>query len=60
MTTAFNSPEESRTETVCAPQIFECARGYAWSADATGSFPYVCPDTFAFLGQTRLAASEAP
>jgi PAS domain-containing protein len=53
MTTASNSLGETGAEARRALQIVESMLGHTWSADATGRFTYVSPNTLAFLGRTR-------
>jgi hypothetical protein len=53
MTTASNSPCETDSEAKRALHIIESMPGHAWSADATGRFTYVSPNTLAFLGNAR-------
>jgi PAS domain S-box-containing protein len=53
MTTASTSPGETDSEAKRALQIIESMPGHAWSADATGRFTYVSPNTLAFLGNAR-------
>jgi PAS domain S-box-containing protein len=44
---------DAGTEAARALRIIECMPGFAWSADATGKFTYVSPNTLAYLGESR-------
>lgn len=53
MTVVSSSPDASSLEAARALQIIECMPGFAWSANVTGQFTYVSPNTLQFLGDTR-------
>jgi PAS domain S-box-containing protein len=50
MTIASKSAAETDSNAARALKIFECMPGFAWSADPTGRFTYVSPNTLAYLG----------